>query len=687
MHDMGKYGSQGDTLKINKLLLLVLSILLIVPTIYAYEVSEFSNGLTAENITFTGSQDIIRYMNVPRYTTITQAYIYLNPLSVNYDYSFNQYLYNKSVSLCQNLSTPGIIDCVNSTDQNDNTYASVHSSGGVQSGYIYVNYTIDPQKSYNFSLDWIQVGNDENYRIYFNCWQGSGFWPINDAQFARNRASGASGNHYFDVMESCIFEDTLQMRITLLCEDFGVVECDNKVNNLTLHEINVSSVNFNLGEQDSDYEWNITKSTNINVQVNVTEEIDDIIKTCTCANCSYSNSICNVPFIFHSDTNATLQYSDINVTYDYNNYNVTINIFDSETLAILSGVNITVQYIGSEVQREKTTINGQTQFNVNVSTVTDDASLILFETLGTEYSIVSRYITFTQGENQNISIYMTNTTDSTTNKEVTFITKDENRVLLEGAVIKIYKRDPDTNQFLEVNDLTTNPNGEATTSLVLNNAFYKFVVLYQNRQVYVSTSPYPISSSDDTITLNCIIGDSYSDYYVKTQGFDGTLQFTETSNVSGYYTITWTSVENVTVCLNSSYITNTVFFDNGKTCDSGTSGVLNSNIITVTQLSDIYSYLSLDFGDSEGEQVVRTLHNYLGLPSGASNVGRLILLFGIVVLSGVAFIYYPIVGLIVFGAGVLILALTKFTLIDIPFAMFIICLVVFVIYVLKKNEK
>ena len=782
---MVKHCFKGGTVKRYTILLILLTIL-IVPNVMGFEVSQFNNGESIENLTYIDDVSIVRYIDYPEYINITEASLNINKYNITtlnsnvfcfqpsaniasdcggilggyYSYTSSKYndisnmfdgdyetfgytkagqipdlvaryripvgatnqslLQIKVSNVTQNLTIPQQCWDYGLTNYLQIAILSYNQIGGLNrtsiicyNGSIYTimyetgNGIINNSYFYEESMFWFfdfnrSSGNFYNVNFTTNYTDASGAPLYREYYFNFTRISDNSVINYTEGLSEDVKEVLIPYECNYGSETLNIKFYDSAsvdflaCQNSTGQWINIASeIGAESIEWDRTLWWHMRRLINVSVYINDTrifntteldseENIDFIDEIRQFESNCYS---CNLPITFRSNGFGKLEYSDLSVIYDFNNYNVSINIYDSTTLSLLTNVNITTQYIGSEFQSETTTVTGQTQFSVNVSTVTDDVSLILFQTNDTDYSIVERYFTYTQGQNQNITIYMTNTTDATATKEVTFIVKDEDRQFLEDATIKIYKRDPATNQFLEVTDLTTNPNGEATTTLILNTAFYRFIVLYEGSQVYVSSSPYPISSSDDTITLNCVVGESYSEYYVKTQGFEGPLQFTQTSNESGYYTISYTSEYNVTVCLNTSYITNTVFFDNGISCTSGTSGILTSNTITVSQFSDVYGYVSLDFGGSEGVQVVNSLHNYLGVPAGASDTGRLVLFFGIIVLSGVAFIYVPVVGLIVFAIGTLILAFTKFTLIDIPFAMFIVGLTIFVIYVLKKNEK
>jgi len=246
-------------------------------SVNGFNVTQFTNGQNGENLTILQDSNVKRYIELPKNSAIFYAKIDIEPTDVDYVRTFNQLKYNNSVPLCATLLGSGITNCTDSSDQNDDSQAYAFSSGGTSSGYIYINYTIDPKKYYNYSLNYIHTGTDENYRVYFNCYQGTGFFPILDAQFARNGAGSQSGQYYIDIREDCIFENTLQMRINLLCEDSGGADCYNYVFNATLHEINSSFVYLNVGEDDSSWEWNRTKTEGGINETNVTTQLNTVI--------------------------------------------------------------------------------------------------------------------------------------------------------------------------------------------------------------------------------------------------------------------------------------------------------------------------------------------------------------------------------------------------------------------------
>jgi len=678
-----------------KKLLVTLLFILMIPLGLSITQDTFTNDLISENITFTEGGSIGKTLELPIYIDITTGSIDLK----SYAYNGTCYQEFANVStLCGGLDT-GVYyydtflnyifpERAFDGDWSITSASYIIFSAGTQFDINhYINYTIPentttlPTWKFKYGYSTLSTASlidvTENIVVNPLCIDDSrstinfGIDLYTDLNFENSSIS----YYCFDITNNKIVIkniNTTPLDAMLLYEE-AIIWNKN---------ITVTNLNVTIGDNS-----NYTSGKFDTLDLSITDYLTALLPECTCTGCSISNNLCSIPFNFYSNTSGILQYSNLDIDYTFNQYDINVTIYDSVTLNVLNGVNITGQYIGSESQEEKTTTNGLFNFKVNITTVSEDVSLILFETEGTDYSLVAKEFTFYQGQSQNISMYMTNTSSTTTNKEVTFIVKDEDKVLLEGAIIKIYKRDPATNQFLELTDLTTNPDGEASTTLTLNDVFYRFIVLYNGRQIYISSAPYPISNSDDTITLNCVVGEAYSDYYIKLQGFDGALEFTKLTNETGYYTITFTSEETVTVCLNTSYTTNTVFVDNGITCLTGTSGVLTSNTISVTKFSDVYGYLSLDFDDAQGTQVIRSLHNYLGLSGSSSDTGRLFIIFGLVILSGVAFVYVPIVGLIVFAIGILIISFTKFTLIDPVYAMFIVGLTIFVIYVLSKNER
>jgi hypothetical protein len=382
-----------------------------------------------------------------------------------------------------------------------------------------------------------------------------------------------------------------------------------------------------------------------------------------------------------------------NVISKFSYFYTTVNIIlkDSVTLNLINYTNITVQYIGENLQIQSKTDTGLSSFNTSFEGLTDNAVIRAFSSDINDYSIISRSVILDQSQTEtNYTFYLTNTSDSSLNKEITFLVLDENKKRLESAIVKVYKQNPSTNELLLLTDLYTNPNGEAITKLTLDTIFYSFIVEYNGDQVFISNKPISISDSTTLpITLNVVIGDSFTQNYINYFGLDGTLNFVRVNNESGYYTLNYKYIYDGEICLHTYTVINTVSTNNSYQCSTDKSGIITSPTASSTQLALFYGDVYIDYDSDElSIEQVDTKVNYIGYDyDGKSNPDRLIVMIMLVILSGTTFIFSPVIGLITLAIGTLIVVATKFTILTLTLGMFIVGLCVFaIITYIKRNR-
>ena len=348
----------------------------------------------------------------------------------------------------------------------------------------------------------------------------------------------------------------------------------------------------------------------------------------------------------------------------YNGFNVTI--LDSTTKQIVDE-NITVQIVSDSFQDEKTTINGRLVFQIPYNVTQEQFSIRAFETSGNDYTIVTREYAFASNINYSTIIYMANTSDTEEFGYVTLRTLNEDGEELRGAIIHILKQDPSTGEFINAADLTTNPNGEATTLLQYNNAFYKFLVDYNGQQVYQSPAPFPISINDDVIVIICLLGDPYSDYYDRGNSITIDVDYENTTNVSGRFSLTYTSKYQASVCLNVSEIINMTQFFNQTVCQNGTSGTFYSSVLAppnrTLYLAQSYYDLLEGYGYRPGDAELQ----YIGVTVGEREVQKVeksVIFIVAILLSAFGFMVSPVAGLIVLLVSLVIIYSTGITLLS-----------------------
>jgi len=475
--------------------------------------------------------------------------------------------------------------------------------------------------------------------------------------------------------------------ITLYIDKMGYNFNITKANNFNASVQNYpNQTTVIIGDEIAFYN---STTLDINKTINITSNLTNSINNgdCDCSGCYIITNDCYIPLIINSSNGGSINVSNISINITYAAANLTLSLYDSQTLSLINHTNITVQLIGDVFQIENQTDNGSITFEFGFSENTEDEILIrAFSTDITDYSIISRVINIEQGTNLSEDIYMVNSSDTDKTKEIIYSILDENKFKLNGALLEIYQQNPATNKLLHITDLYSNPNGEAITTLFLDTIFYSYIVKYNNNVVF--QSPNPTSISDSTtlpIILDCVVGVGYTDYFVSINNFNSILNFVRVSNESGYYTLQFNNDDYVNVCLDTYYYINELRTNVSYTCYNDTSKIFSSSTASSTIKTIFYGDIYIDFFDGNGLNKYRSIGYYIGTDGTNSDSGRLLIFIVLIFISGVLFVYVPVVGLIVLGLGTMVLVFTNFTLINPLVGMFIVGLAVYTIIAYSKK--
>ena len=121
---------------------------------------------------------------------------------------------------------------------------------------------------------------------------------------------------------------------------------------------------------------------------------------------------------------------------------------------------------------------------------------------------------------QYIYYYLTNGTTI-----VTFTVQDQNSNDLENAYIKVMKYDIGTGLYKTVEVLKTDEQGEALGNIILDTAWYKFIIEY-NGIIYLDTTATKMTTTARTFRIN-LLSDFFDRYTDVIYGIYSTLNYTD----------------------------------------------------------------------------------------------------------------------------------------------------------------
>jgi hypothetical protein len=371
-----------------------------------------------------------------------------------------------------------------------------------------------------------------------------------------------------------------------------------------------------------------------------------------------------------------------------------ILVYDADTKQLLNK-NITLQAVSDWLTYEQTSITGTFQYNLylnNVRLSTDEVNFRAFDTNGDDYSIKSVYYDLLYSnyalEQQTAHhIYLQNTSNLAKTNLVTFHVVDQDYSPLSDAIITVKQQNPSDDTYFTLTQLTTNVNGEATTILVTENSFYRFLVEKNNKLLYGTNNPVTISINDDDIYFVVYDTTPYSDYYDGLTSVSHNLEFNRISNTSGKFSLTYESNTELEHCLDvyirNSSGTNLI----NEYCVIGKTGFINSTnydpnnytlfIATSTHTINGINYIN--------EQVSVILG---GIKYKFTNDNGFIILFFALLMCGLGFYINPSLGFILLGILLFTIALSSLIpAFNLTIAFLIVALLIISIFTInKKNE-
>jgi len=125
---------------------------------------------------------------------------------------------------------------------------------------------------------------------------------------------------------------------------------------------------------------------------------------------------------------------------------------------------------------------------------------------------------------ENINLYLTTTASTDI---FTFTVRDENDDIVPGATIRIQRWDIGTNNFYTVGMVYTSADGTGIINMRLNDAWYRYQVLYNNI-LYLTTEPVKESSTSRTLNIDLATTNPYDQF----EEIDYSLTYNNQTNVT-----------------------------------------------------------------------------------------------------------------------------------------------------------
>jgi hypothetical protein len=228
------------------------------------------------------------------------------------------------------------------------------------------------------------------------------------------------------------------------------------------------------------------------------------------------------------NTNATV----FNYTFDlYTTNSINITFKDLLSDALLSGENISVDFIGSFDTYNYSTTTGY----LFADLITPDDYVVRYSADGYDESFY--YFTMVSRTTQEITLYLLNSSSAT---DVTINVFDEANNDLEGALVKVLRLDVSTGTYLQTEARLTNFEGQVIIPVTLNTEFYKFIIEYPSGTIVKATQPAYVSGT--TLNIQVQLTSSIASNFYNLDSISYLLTF---NNVTNAFTFTYSDSNNL----------------------------------------------------------------------------------------------------------------------------------------------
>jgi len=367
--------------------------IMLIPNVFSAVVDTFSNALTTEDLTFTGNQNITRFLNISRYANVSSALMslgYVNQTTVigtaisEADDSFTS----------QFPDTFGQDDDITLNILKDSAPAVRRAIFRFPLATIPSNALID-----NVLLNISQVNvangacNISAYLVANDSWTENQSWnsvPAYSTYLGSVQFSASSVMEYtlpltnsFDIIQAQFASSDDLLSVILRLTDEGT-DCTSTIASsedpsspinkkpyvaVTYHVLptNASIIIDNATIWSFNGLFNQTSNNTKDFAQELSSSINSGV--CDCEGCSLIGNTCSIPIIFHSDASGTIYYDLLNVTYTMT---ITPTVPSNLILAESNYTNLLAS--GINYGETSTGLSAGTNITVNL-TALDDARI------------------------------------------------------------------------------------------------------------------------------------------------------------------------------------------------------------------------------------------------------------------------------------------------------------------------
>ena len=227
--------------------------------------------------------------------------------------------------------------------------------------------------------------------------------------------------------------------------------------------------------------------------------------------------------------------SRINETYNISEATINVNIYDKTTLALINGVNISLEFVAT-VGASTTTTTGTKSIS-NVLFQNEQYTLIVGNA---NYETEQAIFNFDNQENITLNVYMIETNASNLGyvrvKALNLIGQ-----VIPSAVVQALQWDSSSSSYIKVSETQTSEDGIGNLNILLDDEYYIFTA-YTTTDNAVNSTPQIIATADNGKIIELTLSDITSETLGLLQGVytNITEDYNETSLQSNI-TFKWTN--------------------------------------------------------------------------------------------------------------------------------------------------
>lgn len=248
----------------------------------------------------------------------------------------------------------------------------------------------------------------------------------------------------------------------------------------------------------------------------------------------------------------------------YTTNSINISFYDEMNDNLLSGMLVSLEYIGTYQSGNTTTLSG----HIYLDLLTPDSYILRYN--APDYT--TRFYDFTLYNNtfSRLNLTLLNTSEDG-NQNVTVTVKDNLDNFIPNAVVKLYKYDVTTNTYDLISTRNTNFQGKTVFDILVDREFYKFIVEYEG-EVVLTTSPSYIYGTSITLIIDLITGSGFTPAITNSR-ISGQIVFINASNTLAF---TYNDASNTASqgCLYVYRLSNTGRTIYNQTCSTTPSGTV-----------------------------------------------------------------------------------------------------------------